>query len=485
MKKFLLSFLVGLTTLFSIFPHSSYAANAQENVDCITKSNYTSVVEDLKKLDMYKDEYVGSVDNQFITLSQAFDSNKTLRTYVYLNYTGSNDDILIVHINTSLEFENFRMLQLDLVSYDKNSYLKKYEVLSLDNLNNATRKYEISTFSRSMNTGLYVLLQFDVYPIFYFNGTTNDNLECYYQEIETITITDKQVSFFCYGDSMDFFFKETGLMNNGNRYTDAWYVFFNTDKKIDNLISIDLSYVQFNFCVGASSGNTKMDYVFTEEWVKNFVENPTGAYNTSTFKGDFKFEYDDVKTVTIEPGTKKIDETQYGWFNVHKTTYETLDNIMDLRKYKAQNEDTFVFTDYADTYTWGVHFNDTYKRFTQKGSNNAAGLVTASAVTEVTILSLTFETDHKVKTLLAIDTPSKSEDNQGNIAETPKSDDINLKDYLNELLNNIKNKVGKAPKIFNIFALILLALLLVYLFTIIFKKIRVSKKRKIKNKKRN
>ncbi len=483
MKKFLLSFLVGLTTLFSMVPNTSYVANAQENVDCITKSNYTSVVDDLKKLDKYTNEYITSTDNQFITLTQAYDSDNSLHTYVFLNYVGSNDDVLVIYLNTSLEFDNFRPLSIDLISYDNNSSLKKYEIPSLDNLNNATRKYEISGIYRSEGTSLVNLLRFDVHPIFYFNGTTNDNLECYYQEIETITITDKQVSFFCYGNSMNFFFKDTGLMQSGNKYTDAWYVFFNTDKKIDNLISIDLSYVQFNFCVGASSGNTKMDYVFTEEWVKNFVEKPTGAYNTSTFEGDFKFEYDDVKTVTIEPGTKKIDETQYGWFNVHKTTYETLDNIMDLRKYKAQNEDTFVFTDYANTYTWGVHFNDTKKSFEQKGSNNAAGLVTASTVTEVTILSLTFETDHKEKTLLAIDTPSKSEDNQGNIAETPKSDDLNLKDYLEELFNNFKNN-GKASKIFSIFALILSSLLLVYLFAIILKKIRVSKKRKIKNKKR-
>ena len=479
MKKFFLSLLVGLTTLFSIFPHSSYVANALYGADCITKSNYTSVVEDLKKLDMYKDEYVASADNQFITLSQAFDSNKTLRTYIYLNYTGSNDDILIVHINTSLEFENFRMIQLDLVSYDNNSYLKKYEVPSLDNLENATRKYEISRFTRSMHTGLYSLLQFDVYPIFYFNGTSNDNLECYYQEIETITITDKQVAFFCYGDSLDFFFKETGLMQSGNKYTDAWYVFFNTDKKIDNLISIKLSYVQFNFCVGSYQSSTAMNYMFTEEWVNNFVNNPPSAYNGSAYDGDFKVEYDDVKTVTIKPGTKEVDETQYGWFGVHKTTYETLDNIMDLRKYKAQDEDTFVFTEYADSYTWGVHFNDTKKSFEQKGANQVAGLVTASAVTEVTILSLTFETDHKVKTLLAIDTPSKSEDNQGNTAETPKSDDLNINDYLKNLRDLVKN--NNALKIVS---LILLIVLCVWLFSFIFGKVeRLKMFRKKKHKK--
>ena len=488
MKKFFLSLLVGLTTLFSIFPHSSYVVYAQDSSSCTTISNNTSVVEDLKVLDKYDEKYITSTKNSFITFTQAFDSKSILHSYVYLNYIGNSASILesqlFASISTSIDEANnsFKMYKLSLISYDNNSSFKKYEVKGLDNLTDETRRYEFEYiyYQNPFGKDLQKLLVFgQKHPIYYFHGASNESIESYVQEFKKITITDKQVAFFCYGDSMTFFGKDTGLMQGRNIYTDAWFVFFNTDYKIDNLISIDISYVQIDFCVGSYSENTKMDYVFTEEWVNNFVNNPPSAYNGSAYDGDFKVKYDDVKTVTIKPGTKEVDETQYGWFNAHKTTYETLDNIMDLRKYKAQDEDTFVFTDYADTYTWGVHFNDTHKSFEQKGANQVAGLVTGSIVTEVTILKLTFETDYKVKTLLAIDTPSKSEDNQGNIAETPKSDDLNINDYL----KNLRDLVKKNNDI-KIVSLILLIVLCVWLFSFIFGKVeRLKMFKKKKGKK--
>lgn len=430
MKTIILSVLLSFVSLFGVTLSNNVMVKAQsDSSTCVTNENYTSVVDDLIKLDKYSDEIISSGENQFITLTQAYDSDNTLKTYVYLNYLGDTDDNLLVNINTNFEFDNTRLRNLDLISYDTNSFLKKYEVKNLDNLDISTRKYEVGSFCLSNDGGsLTHIIDFDVKPIYYFNGTSNENLECYNQEIETIIITDKQVAMYCYGDSLNYFGKETGLMGNSNIYTDAWFVFFNTDKQIDNLISIKLSYVQYNFCVGAYGGNTYMDYIFTETYVNDFVNNVPSAYSGSAYSGDFYINYDETKTITIEPGTKKVEETQYGWFGSHKTTYEILDNIMDLRKYKAQNEDTFVFTEYANTYTWGVHFNDTTKSFKQKGSNQAAGLITASGVTDTTILSLTFETDHEEKTLLAIDTPSDSEDNQGNIAETPKKDDLGYDD---------------------------------------------------------
>ena len=41
--------------------------------------------------------------------------------------------------------------------------------------------------------------------------------------------------------------KETGLMAYDNNYNDTWFVFFNTDKVIDNLMEIDISYQQYDY----------------------------------------------------------------------------------------------------------------------------------------------------------------------------------------------------------------------------------------------
>ena len=62
--------------------------------------------------------------------------------------------------------------------------------------------------------------------------------------------------------------------------------------------------------------------------------------------------------------------------------------------------------------------------FTQKGINAAAGLVTGSGVTNTLILRLKFETAGKVYNLKADDTPTGSDENKGDIAETPKEDDL-------------------------------------------------------------
>ncbi len=130
---------------------------------------------------------------------------------------------------------------------------------------------------------------------------------------------------------------------------------------------------------------------------------------------------------------------------------------------------TFVFTEYANQYTWGVHFTDTTRRWVQKGNNAVAGLITASGITDSAILKLTFETSNKVKTLNAIDTPSSSEDNQGNIAETPIEDDLTLGDSITQAFKN--EKVLKALKIIGF---TLLGLAGIYIVSLIIRVLKSS-----------
>ena len=138
---------------------------------------------------------------------------------------------------------------------------------------------------------------------------------------------------------------------------------------------------------------------------------------------------------------------------------------MDLRKYQAQDKDTFVFTDYANSYTWGVHFNDTTRTFTQKGSNGVAGLIKASGVTDAAILKLTFETDNKVKTLAAIDKPSSSDDNQGNTADTPTWDDLDFSSIIDKLFGNELKKTVKIVLgvVIGVFGLYLISLIIKFI----------------------
>ena len=458
MKKFL------LTTLISCSLFGGGITNTYAKEVCITNQGYSSVVSDLENLEKYSSKYISNSQNIFVTLSQGYNENKELKTYIYLNYIGSNNDKLLVNLSTNInENDNSKNYDLNLVSYDTNTNLKKYEIINLNNLSDTTRKYELNSISMNNET----IINLDNQK-FYFNGTNNDNLECYLQEIETIQITDKEVVNYCYGNSLNFFGKETGMMAYDNIYNDTWFIFFNTDKEINNLYSVELTYTQYDFCIG-NYGKVNdiqtscMDCIYTETFVKDFVNNPPSVYSGSAYNGDFYLNYQNPVTKRIEPGTKKVESTQYGWFGSYKTSYETLDNIMDLKKYQEEDKSAFIFSEYANNYSWGVHFNDTSRTFKQKGSNGVAGLITASGVTDTAILKLTFETNGKVKTLNAIDTPTKSEDNKGDIAENP--DDLSI---FNSLVKEWKKILKIIAYVFgSIFGIYLLSIIIKYIKKIV------------------
>lgn len=465
MKKIMLKILSILSCLILIFASSSQLIlNANES-DCITEENYTSVLDDLEALNY---DY-NNINKTFITLIQTFDLNNNLKTFLYLNYdepSGDNSEI-VVWISTLIsDLHNSNdMYYANLVSECKNNNLKKYDILKLDNLNDEIRYYKINLIlSKSNET---IVNYNDINKMFYFKGNNNEELEGYYKENEFVEITEKVVVNYCYGDSLDFFGKETGLMAYDNNYNDTWFVFFNTDKVIDNLMEIDISYQQYDYCIGATGNSNRMEFIITEDYVNDFIANPGTAYSGSAYDGDFYINYHDTVVKTIEPGSKLVESTQYGWFGSYKKTYEELDNIMDLRKYQAEDDNAFIFTDYADTYTWGVHFNDTTRVFTQKGINAAAGLVTGSGVTNTLILRLKFETAGKVYNLKADDTPTGSDENKGDIAETPKEDDLT---FLESIFgNNFLKGFDEFKEILKIITTVILIIIVIWLISLFIK----------------
>lgn len=492
MKKVILT---ALTTL-SLFSVSNFSTpnimkvSADENIVVI--DGCSDVISDLKNLKVDYEKYLISSVNEIITMSQHYEDDGTLNTYVYVNSKRKNFDKLYANISTSISSnldnitENFKYYEVELVSYDNNSNLKKYKILGLENLSQTTRRYNISNFYGTYTNDTpksYYIDNLDE-EVYLFNGTNNDNLKGLYNGAETITITDKEVGFLCYGDSLNFFGKETGYLDYGDIYNDTWYIFFNTDKEIDNLLEVEMTYTQYDFCVGSYSDNLKMDFAFTENWVKDFINNPPLAYQGSSFKDDFFINENQAKTLIIEPGTKVVSSVDKNFFGYQKTHYEELDNIMDLRKYQAQDDEAFVFTDYANKYTWGVHFNDTTREAIQKGSNAISALIYGSGVKDTAILRLKFETQGTIYNLSAIDTPT--DDFFGDSAETPKDEDIdNLPGFVNQivqdtndLFDKLKEDTKQTIKIISaIVGVIILIWLLSFIIPFISKIIRRLKKK--------
>lgn len=454
MKKILLT---ALTTL-SLFSVSNIQTDLKvvSAEEITTTDGYSDIITDLEQLKIDYTQYLSSSTNEIITMAQYYNDNGELETYVYVNSSRTEFNELYAYLSTSISSnideitEDFQRYEIELVSSHNSSNLKKYKILGLNNLEDTTRRYNIrwlyGTYINEYSGSIYSYFIDNLKEeVYFFNGTNNENLKGLYNGTETITITDKEVVNYCYGDSLNFFGKETGLMDDSDIYNDTWFIFFNTDKVIDNLLEVELVYTQYNFCIGSYGSlndisTLDMSCIYTESWVNDFINDIPLVYQGSAYDGDFYINYNDPLTKVIEPGTTKVSSVDSNFWSYTKTHYEELDNIMDLREYKKQDDSAFIFTDYADTFTWGVHFNDTTRQWVQKGANATAGLITASGVTDTAILRLKFETSGDIYNLYAVDTPTDSEDNKGEIADTPIDEDIdNLPGLVGTIIDNSTN----------------------------------------------
>ena len=446
MKKLRLFIMIFIMLFSSIFLCGSSVVYASSNVD-ITSS---SVRDDLESMDMDKLSYLSDTENKFITMAQYYDNENLLRSYLYINYIGNVEaTTLYVNVSTSVMdsdyniTENYQYYELSFVNNDETWC--KYEILNLPNINETTRRYNIASINQytidEYETEYYPIV-LEVNQTFIYNGITNSSIKVFHQEVETITITDKQVAFYCYGDSADYLFKkDTGDMEtanvvgkDGDIYTDAWFIFFNTDKEIDNLLEVELTYTQYDYHIEwlyTSSGYISMQYPYTEANIETIKSN--SLYKMYFDNGDSYVNYHDSTIKTIEPGTTKVSYVDKGWFGKYDTYYEELDNIMDLEEYKAQSEDTFVFTEYADKYKWGVNFANTEKYTTLQATG--AGMtgvpqvaVTGSGMSDVAILRLKFEVNGEVKNCYAVDVPS--DEFEGNIAD----EETNFEEWFEKIM---------------------------------------------------
>ena len=403
-KLRIISFILTVAVMFCTFAPFAFVY-ADSDID-ITK---TSVREDLASMGKDKLSYVSDQNCIFIAMSQYYDLEGNLRSYVYLNLpTSVNNyvDDLTISISTSVSDENYNITEnyekfrLRYINSEATWY--KYEILDLPNLDYTTRRYHIEEI---FVVGQAAYLGFQIDEVYIFNGITNDSMQVFNEEIETITITDKEVVFYCHGDSMDFFVKDTGIMNPKDIYTDAWYIFFNTDKKIDELMEIELTYTQYDYHLHHVF-IPSVETAVTEE----YIEENKSLYPNDYENGKSYVNYHESEITVIEPGTTKVSYTDNKWFGKYDISYENLDNILDLKEYQAQDSDKFIFTDYANKYAWGVHFKDT-ERFYDSLGNSTSGMIQyydldGSGMSDVAILRLKFKTSGIVHNCYAVDVPT-------------------------------------------------------------------------------
>ena len=376
-----------------ITPFTAFASTS--NMDITT----SSVRDDLESMEMDKLSYLSNDYYIFITMAQYY-KDDILHSYLYVNLPSGYKEGMKINISTSTMDENYNIneiynyYELSYVNNDSTWY--KLEILNLPNLEETTRRYNLKEFSINEN------VIFTVDETFIYNGITNDTIKVFNQEVETITITEKDVYFFCYGEEskMYDFWGIDEILGHNKMYTDAWYIFFNTDKEIDTLKEIEITYQPYYYQV-ETIGVPSMRTEFTEEFLNN-----------STSVLDKNIAYGEQTIVTITPGTTKISSTDNFWGG-YETKYEEIDNILDLRKndHTGENGNEFVFTEQAKKYTWGVNFLNTEKKCTHGGTSLmgntvTTGIVDGTGVCNTAIIRLKYEINGIVKNAYAIDIPT-------------------------------------------------------------------------------
>ena len=422
--------LIALLLIFVVIVFANLKTAKADEVDITT----SFVMDDLASKGIDYKDYLSSEENEFITMVQYYDLENNLRTYVYLNlidpYSLSSD--LRIEISTATANandvieESYQLYKLKYVNYESTFY--KYEVLGLNNLVYTTRRYKINSIGVLPEYATYNgSLKVD--ELYVFNGISNNTIKVFHEEVETITITDKEVDFWCYGDD-DYwseFWGYDGRLEIDSKYTDAWYIFFNTDKQIDELLEIELTYQKYNykFVYPRMEPYIKFDFEFTEKFLNDFINEY--EYYGKQMEINFSEQVVDV----IKPGNKTIASSDKDWFGRYTTTYETLENIIDLRKYKVEIGDEFVFTEQANKYTWAVHFLDTEKYDTCP--DGSISNIYGSGISNTAILRLRFKVGGIEKNCYAIDVPT--DDFNGNIADTEINSFEDLFEKMTQLIS--------------------------------------------------
>ncbi len=434
-KYLIVAPVVALFIFFCLFFNGNVYAASED--DSVTNDGYSSVVTDLKALGLYKFDYVSNNANLFITCSQQYNKESVLKTFIYLNYIGNNEDELQVYMSTTFDDSAFNNYKMTLVSYDNRTNFKKYEIdnSQLNNLSLTTRRFNIISI-RLNDTDII-----NIEKQFYFNGTNQKNIECYTEHMETAR-TESIVRMIPYGDGFDFFNIHTDTLAFNREYTDSWFAFFNIDYDIDELKSVTISYQQYDYKITNGDSNLNMNFTFTEEYCKDKVANPYWYYNTG-ITGGFKnttesyLTYrDPVDRKTITQGSTKVTTKNYGWFGNYKIEYDTVDNLLDLKSYNAKDSSKFVFNKEAETYSYGVHFADTIRQAIQpdKAPNGLCSYIVGSGFTDVAILELRVMVSGVEKRLLAVGEVIKDFDS-GDPIQTDK--DKSILDILKEILEFI------------------------------------------------
>ena len=343
----------------------------------VNYDDYTDVLTDLTKDEKFDvTAYPANPKDYSLKVIQIAESiNKELFIYVYQPSNSTIDLIATeIRLSTPVAGAVAEVYDYPLTLLSTNTVFDKYKVEGLTVKDDSVRYYDITAIFRAFNANIdsesgtdntidYVSFNVgQVWTVY----TLDDNVVYSYTYGDTIIVTDKWCGTIRYDDNLNLFEKEI----------DSHFVAFTTDRKIEKLLQ------------------AKVTYVAQKEI---FYNNTSGIYyenDGEPYPGEANLSYTDVS----------INEVG-GIFN---RTYEW-NRIQSVSEFKeSENLSSSAITN-LDGKEWVLRFFESEYDF--KGSVLYSYEEHYTAVKEVSILQLTFETDGKSYTLGVVDNKSTPDTN--------------------------------------------------------------------------
>ena len=351
----LLSFLCLMESVFSV------KASAE------TTTEYTSVLDDLQKDENFNVEmYPAVADDYSLQVIQiAESSNGELFVYVYQPSAGKkNLTATTIRMSMPMVGIDSTWQDYDMTLLSSESVFQKYKVEGVTVKDDAVRYYDITaihrkfdeTIDKAPTTNTENTINEVVYEVAQlWTLQTNETGKISYsmKTTEVIHITAKVVGFIRYLDGYVPFYL--------NNYTDSHFVAFSTDRKIDDLLEADISYVTQSY-----------------EYITQL------GRETETFGEEVSIPLSSIEKQNTGSNTGEgIFGKKYEWHRIE-----------DRSTFLNENKDDITFIDGAtsdlEKCDWILRF---YESDYEEGTVGNAIVEKSTRVSEVTILRLKFVTD--------------------------------------------------------------------------------------------
>lgn len=374
---FVLAILCLLSFSFNIKP--SYSASA-------INETTTNVLKDLQNDENFNaDDYPVVENNYGLQVMQIAECQEGLLVYVY-QPSGSTKDFRATTINISTSTENPTFLNYKLDFLNSSGVFYKYIIKGFRIAETEKREYEISSIFRKFDAdidepaeGNNTISEVSYAVSKCWTVETIDGqiiYNCY--EIETIEITDKYVNFIRYVDG---YLPPFIVGFGGSLKCDSHFVAFSTDKRMDQLLEVDLMYTsrqvhEENFLFGAFQNITKSD--------------PT-----------------QTPIITIKNGDSAQNNKR--WLFGEKASWK---RVQKVSKFIEENKDRELDIANLTNKEWVICFAETEVKHIKPDLQGSVR--DSTEISDVSLLRLKFETNGKIYNLGVIDNKQTGTNNPSN-----------------------------------------------------------------------